>query len=95
MDIADLLHLQAAFHADCVIKPPADKEDITGGSEFSREPLNPFLIFQNLSDFSGKSIQFPTGWVPPGDVLQIQQYHTYFYVSFILLICLHPADTCF
>ena len=47
MDVADLLHLQAALQADGVIHTPADEEHILGIGEFGGKPLNSFLILQH------------------------------------------------
>ena len=50
MDIADFLHLQAAFQADRVIQPPADEEDVMRVGHLGGEPLQPFLFLQDPRD---------------------------------------------
>ena len=50
MDITDLLHLQAAFQADRVIQPPADKEDVMRVHNLRREPLQPLFFLQHPAD---------------------------------------------
>ena len=44
MNVADFLHLEAAFHADGVVYASADKEDILRVAELCGEPLEAFLV---------------------------------------------------
>ena len=47
VDIANLLHLEAAFHADCIVKAAPDEENILCVCEFRCEPLNSFFVRQH------------------------------------------------
>ena len=44
MDVADFLHLEAAFHADSIVDAAADEEDILCVAELRGEPLEPLLV---------------------------------------------------
>ena len=47
MNIGYLLHLQAAFQADGIIKAPADKENVMGMGKLCREPLDTLPVLQH------------------------------------------------
>ena len=50
VDIADLLHFQAALQAGGVIRSPAQEEDVPGVGELGGEPLDAALVLQHAGD---------------------------------------------
>ena len=57
VDIADLLHFQASLQGDGVVDAPADEEDVLCRHLLGGEPLDPFLVFQQLLDFVRQGLQ--------------------------------------
>ena len=58
MNVADLLHLQTAFHADGIVQTSSDKKDIPGICILAGEPLDPLFVIQGFLDFLRQSSQF-------------------------------------
>ena len=57
VDIADLLHLEAALQADRVVDAAADEEYVVRVRDFGGEPLQALLVLQDPPDLvrdSGK-----------------------------------------
>ena len=54
MNIADFLHLEAAFHADGVVDAAADEEDILCVAELRGEPLEPLLVVDDALHLFGQ-----------------------------------------
>ena len=46
VNVADLLHLQAAFQTDGIIKTSTNEENILCIGIFAGKPLDPLLVFQ-------------------------------------------------
>ena len=57
MDVADLLHLQAALQTDGVINPAADEKDVPGRRLLCRKPLDPLFVLQDFLDLIRESRQ--------------------------------------
>ena len=59
VNVADLLHLQAAFHAACIIDPTSYKEHILCIGLLGRKPLQTLLILDDLLDLLRQAAKLP------------------------------------
>ena len=50
MNVTDLLHLQASFHADSIVNSASDEENIMGICILACKPLDTLFIIQNTAD---------------------------------------------
>ena len=58
VDVGDLLHLEASFHRYRIVDAAADEEDILLSCELCCEPLETFLVLQDLVDLAGDRHDF-------------------------------------
>ena len=58
MDVADFLHLETAFQANCIVDAATDEEYIFRICLFCRKPLDPFFIVQNPVNLVWNSLEF-------------------------------------